>query len=661
MSNWQEILKSVDYPTTAVVLDFESYWDSECNLKKLSILEYLAHPKFELFGVGIDELKQPFQEPHPAFWTLYEERITRLQKEYGNDLEHCAVVGQNLMFDCMILKFFFGVVPKYTVDILNLARYEDARRHNRLEDLCKIYKTSVQKGNNEQFKNKTFSEIDLVALAEYNRSDMIAETELLYLLLPKLENYAKVELPLQTHTLRMYLNTCFNFDFALANELISAMKNELKKSLLNVAWVTTYSRQPLLKTVNSDNLFVTILQGLLPPEEKIPMKQGKNGMIPELAKTDTGFQYLLNHPVKKVKDLCQTRLAAGSWPTHIKRIESMAAQAKVRDGKLGNPMRYYAAHTGRFGGTERINLQNLAGTGRAGQGAHPLLQQIRQLLMATKGHILGIGDFAQIEARITAWIAGQDDLVQAFAAGEDIYSQFATVLFGHIVRKPAEHDSPETIKRMKIERGFGKDAILGCGYGMGAIKFYDRCRANSDLQPLFDSGEYDFDFIEKLIKNYRKTYSKIPAFWTTIEKAFRWVVKYPQEKITMPRFFRLWNEKHTIHLQLPSGRVLFYPYSSINKNGELLWRWGKLWGGSITENIVQAIARDLFAEAILRLESKGFRVIHHSHDEIIVSLNKMFNTKSSLKAMENTMCVVPQWATGLPVEVETELSERYKK
>ena len=154
---------------------------------------------------------------------------------------------------------------------------------------------------------------------------------------------------------------------------------------------------------------------------------------------------------------------------------------------------------------------------------------MRSLLSTPDGSILGIADSAQIEARILAWLAGQTDLVEGFAKGEDIYSVFASDLFQCFVYKALDDDPPLIKAFMKIKRGFGKDAILGCGYGMGAKKFYDRCIANENLRPLFDSGEYDYVFIDKLIKTYRSTYAKIPEFWQSVEKAFKWVIKYPHE------------------------------------------------------------------------------------------------------------------------------------
>ena len=244
--------------------------------------------------------------------------------------------------------------------------------------------------------------------------------------------------------------------------------------------------------------------------------------------------------------------------------------------------------------------------------------------------------------------------------------------------KPKENEIPIVKKLLKIRRGFGKDAILGCGYGMGTNKFYENCVTNSDLRPLFDSGKYDWDFIDQLIKTYRTTYGQIPAFWSDVEKAFKFVIKYPYEQTQVSRKydesgsaagFRLqfFNQKGTVHIRLPSSRELTYRHCAIKqttRGSQIRWHYGHLWGGSITENIVQACARDLLAYWILEMEKNDLNVILHSHDEIICMLSNEiveFDASQWLIAMLNIMCTGPEWAAGLPLDAEGELSEVYKK
>ena len=278
-----------------------------------------------------------------------------------------------------------------------------------------------------------------------------------------------------------------------------------------------------------------------------------------------------------------------------------------------------------------------------------------------------IVDSAQIEARELAWISGQNDLVKGFTDGEDIYSAFATRLFGGEVRKPRDSDGPETAKLLSIRRGFGKDAILGCGYGMGSNTFFDRCHQNESLRPLFDSGTYDWDFIDKLIKTYRSTYTRIPNFWRTIEKCFRWVTKYSNEKMeyripnTDRTVLRFWKEGSTTIIQLPSGRRLFYRYAAVNpQDKSLKYIWGPLWGGTLTENVIQAICRDLLAGWLLECERQGIHIVLHSYDELVGCVPDD-KAEWALGEMKRIMITGPDWATGLPLGVEGEIVETYKK
>jgi hypothetical protein len=391
MNNWQQILAKHHYPTTAMTLDFESYFDKDYSLSNLSYIEYICDERFEFSGLGVFESKQPFDDSENCvFWKPRWIKciIIALQRSYGKNLEGCTLVGQNLMFDAMILHEKFGITPKYTVDTLNLARHEDSRRSNKLEKLCEYYDIGVQKDDNTWTKGIHWNEMSPTQqnkAAEYCRGDIIATTKLFRLLLPLLTNPA-VELPLQRHTLNMFLVPQFEFDYDLAEEIILEMKDELWEALDKVQWIWDYKLKKhteLIEVIRSAQ-FVKALKDVLPVGEKIGMKYGKNGLIPALAQTDLFFQQLLKHPNEQVHDLAIARKASKSWPTWIMRVESMRRQAELRGGKLACPLNYYGSHTGRDSGTQNVNMQNLPGCGRAGEGTPEVLQKIRNLLRAPK-------------------------------------------------------------------------------------------------------------------------------------------------------------------------------------------------------------------------------------------------------------------------------------
>jgi len=667
--NWQTTLRKVKYPITVVVIDFETFFDDEYSLSKMSTVEFVTDSRFHFNSIATFEMSQPFSDSaNVPFWggeKAVRQKIEWLQKRYGDNFEQCTIVGQNLFFDSLILAIHFNIIPKYSVDVLHLARFIDSRRKNNLKYLCQYYDVGYIKGDTKQFKGlkyESMTDEQIREFAKYNRTDVSAETELFRLLLPQLSN-PEIEIPLQQHTINLYLKPSFKLNYKLADEIKLQMKQELDKELkLAEPIVAGYfdKKHPDVTTIVRSNKLADIIKEFLPENEQLPTKKGKKGLIPTFAKTDEGFKYLLNHPKEEIRIVCNARKAAKSWPSHIIRLGSIINQTKARNGFLGVPLHYYGAHTGRWSGAEGINLQNLGGRGR-GEGTHPLICKVRNTLIAPPGYTLLIGDYAQIEARVLAWFAYQEDLLQDFAAGKDIYAKFGIVLYNSPVRKPKENDPPPVYTLMKVRRGFAKDAILGLGYGMGATTFYENCQENPDLK-----DKFDFGFIQKAVKTYREKYYHIPELWQNLESRFRWVVKYPHTTQDLNGILFFSNTANgCVNLRLPNGRTLFYPHSTIikktidNKTNVLGWRYGTTWGGSLAENVVQATSRDILAEALLKIEESGIHVIMHSHDEII-SIYPKDKAEKGLEKMLDIMRIIPKWAQCLPIDVEGSISEYYK-
>jgi len=595
--------------------------------------------------------------------------ITRLKEKFGKALHNCTVIAKNNKFDCLILVEKFSIYPPFTIDVEDLSRYFDSRMSQTLKDLCKLFKLPA-KGDTKQFKGlywETMTSEQRQAMKEYCLGDIKNEKSLLEILLPMLDNPG-VELDLARHTLNLYLRPILNLDSIQAGVIAEQMETALSKDLSKVPWVLKYrtkAKPNIPKIMRAKKIFPQILKDILPEGEIVPMKKGKNEMIPATAQNDVAFQYLLAHKDQKVRDLCRTKAACSSWPLHQSKVRRMINQAECSAGLIRMPLKYYGAHTGRWSGTGGWNPMNLGGKGR-GRPIHPLIAQVRGTLVAPDGYTLIIVDSAQIEARELAWVAHQDDLLKGFADGEDIYSEFASDLFQAKVWKPTEEEkkTPEG-QTADIRRGFGKDAILGCGYGMGANTFFDRCRQNDTLRPLFDSGEYDWDFINRLIKIYRTKYANIPAFWTEIEKCFRWPTKYPSERteyrISDTASLRFYRSGSTTKMELPSGRVMNYRHATVSpKDNSIKYLHGHLWGGSITENLIQAICRCLLGYWWLACEAAGIKIVLQSYDELVGCVPKE-TAEKDLQTMIDIMCSGPEWADGLPLAAEGQISERYCK
>lgn len=665
-----QILDKIDWPTDTLLLDFESFFSQDYHLGKgknaLSIIEYVTDPRFAFTGLGIQINDQPPRFiPGPyVFWA-----IEQLKKKFGKALHNCTVVAKNNKFDCLILVEKFDIYSPHTIDIEDLSRYFDSRMKQGLKDLCKLFKLPA-KGDTKQFKGlywETMIPEQRQAMKEYCLGDIKNEKSLLEILLPMLDN-PDIELDLARHTLNLYLKPFLNLDIEQANRIASDMDRALSEDLSKVPWVLKYrtkAKPNIPKIMRAKKIFPSILLDVLPKGETVPMKQGKNQMIPATAQNDVAFQYLLVHKDQKVRELCRAKAACSSWPLHQSKVRRMVAQAKCCDGLIRMPLKYYGAHTGRWSGTGGWNPMNLGGKGR-GRPIHPLIAQVRGTLMAPDGYTLIIVDSAQIEARELAWVAHQDDLLKGFAGGEDIYSEFASELFQAKVWKPTEEEKTTHEGRTAdIRRGFGKDAILGCGYGMGANTFFDRCRQNDTLRPLFDSGEYTWDFINQLIKTYRTKYANIPAFWDEIAKCFRWPTKYPKEKteyaisgMAKLRFFR---QGTTTKMQLPSGRVMNYRHATVSpKNDSIKYLHGHLWGGSITENLIQAMCRCLLGYWLLKCEDVGIRIVTHTYDELVGCV-PIETAEKDLQTMSDIMLRGPAWAEGLPLGIDAKISKKFCK
>ena len=268
-----------------------------------------------------------------------------------------------------------------------------------------------------------------------------------------------------------------------------------------------------------------------------------------------------------------------------------------------------------------------------------LSQLIRTMLIAKPGHIFVIADFSAIEARVLAWLAGEHWRLDAFLRGEDIYCASASQMFGVPVVK---HGINGELRQK------GKVAELACGYGGGA-------------GALISMGALDMGLKEEelpdIISSWREANPEIVKFWYAIEKAAVETVKDHQERIVGKIGFRF--AANTLWIILPSGRSLAYikPKLQPNRFGRMAltfeglgannkWVRQETYSGKLTENITQATARDLLAEAMRRMELAGLDIVGHVHDEVILEVPENSITVDEVCGIMNQN---PAWADGLPL------------
>ena len=292
---------------------------------------------------------------------------------------------------------------------------------------------------------------------------------------------------------------------------------------------------------------------------------------------------------------------------------------------------------------------------------------LRGAYIPAAGCELGWADFSAIEARVVLWLAEQDDALEIFKRGDCIYCEMATSIYGYPVKKGMP------------ERQDGKTIILGCGFGMGAAKFQDT--ANKGLRA-DGRPEISLETAQERVTGYRERFAMVPRLWRGLEDAARKAIQNPDTVCRYGKIAYCFNSaENFLRCRLPSGRYLHYyaprleqpdedwkrpeiRYWAVKQvdGGAKVWTEVRSYGGLLTENVVQAIARDLMVAAILRIRRKfgpsGLHIILTVHDEVIYEYPI---GAIDPKAIEATMAETPKWAPGCPVAAEASRGFRYGK
>ena len=646
-----------------LVLDFETYFDHAYNLKHLTIPEYVHDARFHAHGVAIH-----WPDGHAEFAVSVESALDRARAAYGEHMEKVTVACHNAMFDLYILNHRFGLRPRFFVDTMLMAYHLHGRREKghgvsaSLGSLAEVYGLPC-KGDLDFMQGVRFPDTrQLAELSAYGCRDAEITCELARKLLPKLTR-PEVELPIIMHTVRLFAERFVCVDTPGIGQLEDEIRRQTE-TFLQDAGVTA-------EDVSKDKRFTELLaQALRRTGRSMPMKPGKNGPIPAMAKKDAAMQALLEDGDPVVAALASARVGKKGEDPKLARLKTLRAITRATGGGLPPYLVYCGANTGRFAGGGKFNLQNM---GRTGLGL-----RTRELLVPKPGHVFVVGDLGQIEARITASYAGQQDMVAAFAAGRDIYAEFATATFGCEVRKPLADDPPDVQRRLGGLRQVGKQAILGLGFGMGALKFLNVLKADPQVTPLFQHDALSPALCNDIVRDFRGRYAAIPGWWRALEAAVRTVATGGQTELGPLRFS---HDTDEMLLWLPSGRALRYPglrfddaprsISYLDEIGQtaeftpegpsLIYGSGiPLYGGKLAENVVQATARDLLVEAILRLEQRGIEVLFHVHDEIIAQVPEE-QSEEAERLVKQEMTTVPPWAGDLPLACEVKSCRRYGK
>jgi DNA polymerase len=604
-----------------ITLDFETYYTTkDLGFKTQTTEEYVRDPRFEVVGVAVKVNDEPTQ------WcsdSLDEIDLWLHQFDWDNSM----VIAHNAMFDMAILNWHFDIRPKAIADTLSMARaINGIEVGNSLKKLALHYQLGVKGEEVLQAVNlrrRDFSEQQLAEYGAYCRNDVDLTYDLFLTLLPM---FQKVELKLIDLTIRMFTEPTLRLDESLLQQHLVDVK--LRKQLLLDECGAN------IEDLMSNQKFAEVLRGLgVEPPMKISLTTGKEALA--LAKSDEGFKALAEHPDERVQTLVAARLGNKTTleETRTERLIGIAGR-----GEIPVPLSYYAAHTGRWGGSDKINFQNFPSRGEnAGK--------LKKAILAPEGHVIIDCDSAQIEARVLAWFAQQDDLVEAFRNGEDVYKIMASAIY----RKAVE-DVLDT--KENPERFVGKTTILGAGYGMGGTKFQAQLKTfGVSISTEESSG---------IISTYRGTYPSIPALWKSGSTAI--------EAMSKGRTATWGNGCISIGAEgilMPNGLYQRYPNlrKVRDKDGKDQYIYDsrkgavKLYGGKLTENICQGLARCIIGEQLIKI-SRKYRVVLTVHDAVACVAPQQEAEEAKAFVME-CMRFVPSWADGIPLNCEAGIGESY--
>jgi len=601
-----------------LTLDFECYWDANYTLTKLSNTEYIRHPLFKVHGVGIK-----FDYQRTVQWYTGEEIARRFARFAWDDIK---LLCHHTHFDALILQHHYHCKPAYYLDTLSMARpVHGGAIKNRLDDVASYYNL----GNKIP---------DVLALTKGVRNlppDLLRKlglycvedvrlTELLYYKL--LPYFPQPELDLIHYTVKAYADPVIHVNKELA-------QSEYDKAVADRIATVEKVKPLTTKDLRSRDKFAAALVALeIDPPTKISPRTRRSTYA--FAQTDWEFQLLHQHERQEVRDLVAARANVASSIGETRALTLL----KHADPALPIYLNYGKAHTLRWTGGDKMNPQNFERGSR-----------LRNAMVAPPGYKFVIVDSAQIEARKNAWLAGETEILEAFRDGRDLYSEFAADSIYDI----------ELEDITKEQRFVGKVSILGLGYQMGRDKFQYTLEMGAMGPPV----KLPDEMYGNIVQAYRKRYPAIKNQWYAMQDMLACMARGQKRTYKCLTF-----DGDKVHL--PNGMFLRYPRlqerivygrgpDNERVDGYEYNNGMNIYGGLLTENLIQALARNVVADQILMIAPK-YRIVLMVHDEVILCVPED-DAEQALKETLEAFHTAPDWCSDLPVAGEGGITDYYKK
>lgn len=610
-----------------ITIDFETYYDNkEYTLRDMPTAQYVNDGRFQIIGVAVSV------NGGPQKWYSNNNLVSyaAFLSAYNLEEKGTLVVAHNALFDGAILEWKLGIKPwRYFCTMMGARPYVTPYTGRMSLDAVSKHLQLGDKGDTAKLVSgmrlEDFDPAGLKHYAAYCCQDVALTFDVFKHLYPMFPDDEKQLIDL---TIKKFTRPKLCLD---KNVIDCSLKEEQVNKREALALTGLLDPAPLMSNPKFAELLITY--GIEPPT-KISPTTGKQTFA--FAKSDNNFMKLLRHPNENVRNLVNARLKFKSTieETRLERFKGLASCTKER--WLAAPLLYYGAHPGRFSGLDKLNLQNL---GRK--------SALRRAIIAPKGYKVVAGDLSQIEARITACLAGQMDLVAAFrkydnipkkndGSDRDVYCEFGDKIYGRIIHT-----------RDEKERFVAKTGVLSLGYQSGANKFFESMRSFG----VTDFSEYDASAV---VTTYRSAYSHIPALWEKME----WVIQCMKSG----QGYKLGPVEALLgQIFLPNGMYLSYPELT-SVAGRTRYKFGNQWrdlyGGKLTENIVQALARIVMTTAELRIARAGVTAALSVHDELVYVI-KEDQVSTFVPVLRKVLTAPVEWMPELPVNCEIGVGDNY--
>ena len=613
-----------------LILDYETYYDKDVSLTKLSYTDYVNHPDFFVYGAAVWAFET---EPEPRFLNFVDLHEFIQQQDWDNTL----LIAHNTHFDGYILHRHYGKHAAQYSCTMSMARAvlqgaPHASKPNSLETLSRHYGREGKHGNMSALKGKRIlTPNEWKFLATYAVQDARETKHFWDQLHPQLPAIEHETLDL---TLKLFCIPKVEVDIPVAEEARNEDQEERTQIIL--ATKVHDDLEIATKKLSGDTSFANLLReaGIEPPT-----KEGKKGQIFAFAKTDPAFQELLEHEDPYIAALARARQTVQSTIT-ITRAERL-----IREGLRGELpicLLYAGAHTWRWSGGNKLNPQNLV------RGS-----KLRLAIRAPEGYVLVVVDLAQIEVRVLYYLCRQDDGLELFRNDIDPYNDMATAIFGFEVdrKNNPDHFIPGFV---------GKCVVLGCGFYMGWRHFKHAMSIGAIGGMPVDLTDEE---AQRAVYGYRDKNDMVVLGWGECDRILKHMVwgSFDRYESTLRGITVSRDEKR---VYLNGGTFLHYPDLQWNDQDNQFYyrhgkRWIKIYSGKLMENIVQAEARNVMRSAMVETNSR-FPIVTTTHDET-VSLAREEDADGALEYITKVMTTPPIWLPGIPLDADGGYARNYSK